>query len=512
MEEISSNKRLAKNTVLLYLRTIIVMAISLFTSRIVLSTLGVDNYGIYNAVGGVVAMFTIISGSLTSAISRYITFELGHGDYSKLKIIFSTSVNIQIGLSIVCLLLGESLGVWFVNYVLNIPEERLFAANFVLQFSLFTFVVNLISIPYNAAIIAHERMSAFAYVSILEVFLKLGVAYFLYVSPWDELIVYALLLFVVSCLLRFIYGIYCNKHFEETKYILVYNKSLIKEMSGFAGWNFLTNGAYVFNTQGISILMNVFFSVSANAARGITHQVESALMQFVNNFTTALNPQITKLYASGNMKEMNVLVMRGARFSYFLSLIICLPIIMEIDFILSIWLEVVPDHTAIFTRLSIISVLIERIGSTGYTACMATGNIKRYVLWVTSVGCLVFPLTYLLYLMGFPVETAYYVYLIIYFLVNFVRLYIMKGLLDFPIMLFVKDVLFKVVLVTSASMVFPLLVIRLFPMSFSRCCLSVLICIVSVVICCFYSGITANERRHVVGRIRKSLNNMKGKI
>jgi len=256
-----NNKRIAKNTILLYFRTIFIMIITLYTSRVVLNQLGVENYGIYNVVGGVVAMFAVISSALSSAISRFITFELGRGNLNKLKVIFSTSVNIQLVISLIVLTFGEIIGVWFLNYKMMIPEERLVAANCVLQCSLITFCIGLISVPYSALIVAHERMSAFAYISIFEAMMKLAVCYLLVVSSWDKLISYALFMLFVSLTVRFIYGMYCSRHFEESHYLFVYDKRLFREMISFAGWTFFTNIAWVFNTQGINLLVNVFLEL-----------------------------------------------------------------------------------------------------------------------------------------------------------------------------------------------------------------------------------------------------------
>lgn len=503
----ANHKRIAKNTLLLYFRTILMMVISLYTSRVVLVTLGVEDFGIYNVVGGVVAMFGMISGALSNAISRFITFELGHGDKEKLKRIFSTSVNIQLGLSLIIIILGETIGLWFLNYKMNIPVERMYAANWVLHCSLLTFAINLVSIPYNAVIIAHERMSVFAYVSILEVSLKLAIVYLLYISFWDKLITYSILLVAVAACIRLVYGIYCNHHFEETKYRAVYDKSLLKEMASFAGWSFLTNTAYLFNTQGVNILINLFFNVGVNAARGIATQVESALMQFVNNFTTALNPQITKSYASGDMSTMNMLVIRGAKFSFLLSLLICLPVIMEADLILRLWLAEVPEHTVSFVRLAIVATMTDRLGLTGYTACMATGNIRRYVIWITSVGCLVFPLTYLVYKMGAEVESAYVVYILVYIGVTSVRLWIMKDLLNFPIWDFVHDVVFRIIFVSAVAAVLPSVIIYAMPQSFIRLIISIVVALLSVLIASYIFGLTNNERNKMTTKMACIINN-----
>ena len=455
MSEFTNNKRIAKNTLFLYFRTLVILVVSLFTSRVILNVLGVEDYGTYNVVGGIVAMFHAVSGALSSAISRFITFELGKGNKNRLSLIFSSSVNIQFGISLIVLLIGEIVGVWFLNYKMNIPVERIPAANWVLQCSLLTFCINLVSVPYNACIIAHEKMKAFAYVSILDALLKLSVCYLIMVSPWDKLISYAVLLLCVSIIIRMTYGIYCHRNFEESHYKLVYDREVLKEMTGFAGWNFFTNSAYVFNTQGVNLLINLFFGVSVNAARGIATQVDHAVMQLVNSFTTALNPQITKNYAAGDMDAMFQLVCRGAKFSYMLLFLFALPIMVETEYVLTIWLKIVPDHAVNFVRLAIIASLVHVIGKTGYTAAMATGKIRRYVLWVTTVGCMVFPFTWLAFEFGAPSEATYIVFIVVYLVVEVVRLWVMKGLLDFPISMFMREVVLKVLLVTIVSVPLP---------------------------------------------------------
>ena len=262
-----NNKRIAKNTLLLYFRMLLTMAISLYTSRVVLHVLGIEDFGIYNVVGGVVAMFSVISGSLSAAISRFITYELGKGDKEKLVRIFSSSVTIQLGLGLVIIILAEVIGVWFLNEKMSIPENRMYAANWVFQLSILTFVINLISVPYNAAIIAHEKMSAFAYISILEVVAKLIIVYMLLLSPIDKLIFYAILMASVALIIRFVYGFYCKRNFEECTYHFILDKELLKKMFGFAGWNFIGTSAGVLRTQGINILLNIYYDPIVNAAR-----------------------------------------------------------------------------------------------------------------------------------------------------------------------------------------------------------------------------------------------------
>lgn len=496
-----NNKRIAKNTLLLYIRTLFIMLVTLYTSRVVLNTLGVTDYGIYNVVGGVVAMFSVISGSLSSSISRFITYEIGHGDFDKLKRIFSTSVNIQIGISLVILVLAEIFGVWFLNTKMNIPQERLSAANWVLQCSLLSFIINLISVPYNACIIAHERMSAFAYISILEAVLKLAVVYMLLISPYDKLVTYAILLVVVALLIRFTYGQYCRRHFEESRYKFVYDKPLVKEMTSFAGWSFFGNGAYMLNVQGVDMLINIFFGVTLNAARGVATQVQNAVMQFVNNFTVAVNPQITKSYAAGEMVYMYRLVCRGARFSYFLLLIFVVPLVCEADYVLRLWLKIVPEHAPAFLRLSLFGTLMTLLGNSMLTAISATGNIKRYQLWITLVGCLVFPLTWVAFELGFPPEATYGIYIVIYFLLNFVRLYIAKGLLKFPARLYLTDVILKVTVVSVISFILPLLFIHHVEQGFLRLCGTCVISLLSTGATIAVLGLEVSERKKIIGKI-----------
>lgn len=497
----NSNRRIAKNTLLLYLRTILTLLILLYTSRVILEVLGVDDYGIYNVVGGVVGMFSLISSSLSSAISRFITFELGKGDVGKLKTVFSTSVNIQIGLSIVIFLLGEIVGGWFLNTKMNIPEARMGAANWVLHCSLAMFCVGLISIPYNACIIAHERMKAFAYVSILEAVLRLLICYLIIVSPIDKLVSYVILLLLISIVIRLIYGRYCGRNFEECHYKFTFDRSLLKEMVGFAGWGFFTNTAWLFNTQGINILINLFFGVGMNAARGIATQVESALMKFAGDFTTALNPQITKSYAIGDYDAMNKLICRGAKFSFFLIFIMSLPVLMETEYILRLWLKTVPEHTGNFVRLTIIAAMAERLGGTGYTACMATGNIRRYSIWITSVGCMVFPLTWISYKLGAPVEACYVLYFLVYVAVLFVRLWIMRGLLNFPTMLFVRKVLLRIAVVVLLAIICPMLIVLSMEQSFVRLLISVIIGLISVAVATYVTGLEKTERESIIDAI-----------
>lgn len=507
---VSNNKRIAKNTLFLYFRTLLVMLVSLYTSRVVLDVLGVENFGIYNVVGGAVAMFGVISGALSNAISRFITYELGKGNSDRLNAVFSTSVNVQIVMTLIIFVLGETIGIWFLYSRMQIPIERMNAAFWVLQCSLITFGISLLSVPYNACITAHEHMKFFAYISIWEIFSRLGICYLVNLSPWDNLISYAILLVVIAVLTRFVYGMYCHKNFLESHYKFSFDKNMMKDIGSFAGWNFFISGATLFNTHGVNLLVNSFFGVSFNAARGIALQMESAITRFVDNFSVAINPQITKSYAEGKLNEMFSLVCRGTRFSYLLFLFFSLPLFFETQIILKIWLKIVPDSTVLFFRLGIIGTMFVLLGKTGYTACMATGKIKRYVFWITVVSCPIFPISYISYTLGAPVYTAYIVFIVVYAVIDFVRLKLMKDMLNFPIMFFFKDVLCRIFAVTAIAIPPPLLVVNSLESSNQRLILTCVISLISTFIGSILFGITRNERLFIITEIKKKVKKIGG--
>lgn len=502
MKNISNNKQIAQNTIFLYFRTILIMLVTLYTSRVVLNTLGVEDFGVYNAVGGVVAMFAVISGALSNAISRYITYGIGKGDKENLKIVFCTSVNIQIIIAIIIFILCEFVGLWFLNSKMNVPDSRLVAANWVLHCSLLTFVINLISVPYNACIIAHEHMNAYAYISIFDAILKLIVAFLLIISPVDKLIVYSILLLLSALGVRLLYGLYCGRHYEECRYMPIYDKHLFKEMMGFAGWNFFGNATSILNSQGINLLINVFFGVVANSARGIASQVEVAVNQFVITFTTAVNPQITKSYAQNDIQRMNYLVCKGAKFSFFLLLIFVIPLFFEADNILKLWLVNVPKNTVLFMRFALIGAMVTILGNTGYTACIATGNIKKYSIVITMIGCLNFIFTWVAYKLGASVEITYVIYIVVYAMVQVARLILMKQMLQFPIMMYIREVLWKITPPLILSLILPALLCTYMEYSIMR---TIVVCFLSILWTCFcisLLGLTRGERITICNKLR----------
>ena len=502
MEISESNKRIAKNTLILYVRMFLMMLVGLYTSRVNLAALGVDNFGVYNVVGGFVAMFSIISTSLSGAISRFITYELGRGGGDKLKTMFSTSVNIMAGLSLLIVIIAELLGPWFIDTQLDIPADREIAAQWVFQFSILNFVVGLISVPYNAAIVAHERMSAFAYISIFEALGKLAVALLIPYSPIDKLIFYAGLLCTMSLIIRFIYGYYCKRHFAECTYTFTFDKSIFKQMSGFAGWNFFNSTAYIFNNQGVNMLLNMFFGVAVNAARGIAVSVDNIVNQFVGNFMTAINPQITKSYASGDFGRMHKLVCRGAKFSYYCMFLLALPIILGAEQILNLWLVDVPKYTVQFVQLILLTSLCDCIGRTGYTACMATGRLKKYSLVITSVAILEFPLVWVAFSLGATPLYAYYIYVFVKIAALIARMFLMEEMIHLKATMYVTLVFLPIILTTLIALVVPLLLNLVMEPSLIRLVVVSVVSVLSVGLSALYLGMTVSERQVILNSVR----------
>jgi len=504
----SNNKRIAKNTLLLYFRMLLMMVISLYTSRVILNVLGVEDFGIYNVVGGVVTMFSIISGSLSAAIGRFITYELGKENQSGLNKIFSASVTIQLLLSLIITILIETIGVWFLNNKMTIPTERIAAANWVLQFSIITFVINLISVPYNATIIAHEKMSAFAYISILEGFGKLGIAFLILISPIDRLIYYSILMCSVAVIVRWTYGYYCKRHFSECVYHFHWNKNILKKMFGFAGWNFIGATSAVLRDQGGNVIINLFCGPTVNAARGIASQVNGAIMGFVNNFMMALNPQITKSFASGDRAYMMTLIFQGARLSFYMLLFLSLPVISNAHYILTLWLKIAPEHTATFVQLTLVCAMGESISNPLITAMLATGQIKKYQIIVGGLQLLNLPLSYMFLHMGYSPETVIMVAIFLSQCCLAARLYLLRGMIGLSSILFLKKVYLNIIAVTSISASAPLCLANYMEETFLSFVLSSVVSMTCTAITILYIGCNRKERVFVI----EKLYNLKKKI
>lgn len=434
------------------------MVISFFTSRIMLNALGVDNYGINNVVGGLVSMFQIVSLSLTSTTSRFLTFGLGRGDIRELKVIFSTGLNIQIIISIIVVILIETIGVWFLNHRMNIPPNRMYAANWVLQCSVVIFVVGLISTPYNASLIAHEKMSVFAWMTIFSVAVKLIVVTAICFYSGDRLILMSILLLISSIMSAGIYLIYCKKHFEECTYEFIISKRYFKDMFSFAGWNFIGCTAGILKDSGVNVVINLFSGPAVNAARGIAMQLNSIISQFTNNFLTAVSPQITKDYATDRLPQMHRLIFLGTRFSFYLFLFLSLPVLLETEKILFIWLGEVPKQTVLFARLAIILSLSDLLSSLLVTAQLATGKIKNYQIVVGGILMFNLPVSYLLLYLGYIPEITLVVAIIISQISLVARIWFLRKMIMMSARDFFVKVYLNILEVLAFSIILPLII------------------------------------------------------
>ena len=452
-----ANKRIAKNTLMLYIRMFFTMAVSLFTSRVILQTLGVTDYGINNVVGGVVTMFSFLNGAMASATQRYLNVDIAQGNKEHLRTTFRTAMQIHVLIALAIFVLAETVGLWFVLNKLIIPEDRMYAAMWVYQLSILASMVGIISLPYDADIIAHERMSAFAYISMMDVILKLVIVYMLVISPFDKLITYSALFLGVNLLDRFIYNFYCKRHFEEVNFSLKIEKQLFKEMSSFAGWSLWGNLAGVLFTQGLNMLLNMFFGPAVNAARGIAVQVQGVIQGFVANVQTAVNPQITKSYAQNNLPRMHKLMFASSKFCFYLLFLMVLPLSFEAHFVLQIWLGIVPDHTVWFLRLIMFIMLTETLANPYIVANQATGKVKLYQAICGGLLLMIVPIAYIVLKLGGNPESVYVVHGCIAIITQIARVYMMRNLIDLPMMEYFKKVVMPILLVAVTAFILPFL-------------------------------------------------------
>ena len=495
-EEPNRGRRVAKNTALLYLRMIIVMMVSLFTSRVILAKLGVEDYGIYNLVGGVVAMFGVLSSSLVASVSRFLTYDLGTGDIKHLRKTYSVSLIVLTIMAVGIGLLIEIIGVWFLNTQLNIPVERMDAANFVLQCSILSFIVGIIVTPFGALVVAHEKMGVYAYLSLIDVFMKLAILYALSFFPFDKLETYSVLLMLAGFVTPVFNFIYCKKKFSEARFSFVWDRELIKQLGAFTGWSVFGQVSWMANTQGVNMLINMFFGVTLNAARGIASQVEGGVQTFVSNFTMAINPQVTKSYAAGDMEYMRKLIFVSARLSFCMVLFFAIPICLEVHQILVLWLKTVPSYTEIFVQLTLLNMLVMMLTNPLTSAQNATGHIKRYSIVMSSTTLTVFPLTYIAFKLGLPPYSTYMIFFFVYFSMIFLKIWLVKNYIGISYKDYLVKVVMRTLLVAIASLTLPL---------FLRMCMSPSVCrliVVSLVsVLCtlvFTYGIGLNTSERIV--------------
>lgn len=500
-----NNRRIAKNTMMLYFRMILTMIVSLYTSRVILNTLGVEDYGIYNVVGGVVSMFAFFNSAMSSATQRFLSFEIGKGDFAQLRKTFNATQIIHIGIAGVIFILAETVGLWFVKTYLVIPPERLEAAIWVYHFSVLSFMVSIIQVPYNATIIAHERMNVYAYVSIIEVSLKLLIVFMLTWITYDKLKLYGILHFGVVFIIAAIYRVYTRSNFEESKFEFVKDQKLYKTLISYSGWNLFGNIAGVAKGQGVNILLNIFYGPVVNAARGIAMQVQAAVNSFVSNFQMAVNPQIIKSYAADEREYMYSLVIRGSKFSFYLLFILSLPIMIEVDQILKLWLKTVPEYSSIFTILVLVIILIDCVSGPLMTAIQATGKIKVYQAVVGSLLMLILPISYFLLKLGYSPEITLYVNIVISIIALSFRLYLVWKLLEFPIKRFVEEIILKNILIVLLSFSLPLLIRTSMDEHFIRLIVIVFVTLIWNAVIIFSLGLQKSEKAIVIRGINKIL-------
>lgn len=453
-----SDERIAKNTIFLYIRTFVTMVVTLYTSRVVLKYLGVEDYGVYNVVGGVVAMMGILNNAMSSASQRFFAYELGRGNLQRLKETFNACLIVYIGVCVLLVIVAETIGLWFLHTKLNIPEERTYAANWVYQFSIVASVVSLLSNPYNAAIIAHERMKIYAYVSILEALLKLVIVFLLPLIPVDRLVTYAFLVLVCQVLIRIIYQVYCSKNFQECSFGRVNDCAIFKHVLSFSGWNLYGSFAVLMKTQGLNILLNMFFSPVVNASRGIANQVNAAVTQFFSSFYSAIRPQIIKSYAKEDYDNSVRLVIKSSIFSFYLMLVVCLPLLLETSSVIYFWLGQIPENVVCFTKLMILITVVDSMAHPLMTLVQASAKLKLYQIIVSSLILLNIPISYLFLLQGFSPNIVFIVSLSISVVCFFVRIFYVASFMEFPCWSYIKNVFFKALFIAGISAALPLIV------------------------------------------------------
>lgn len=489
-----NNKRIAKNTLFLYMRMLLIMGVTLYTSRVVLSVLGVEDFGIYNVVGGIVAMCSILNGAMAVSTQRYLTYELGRADSVRFSQTFSVCVTIYLLFSVLFFILAETVGVWFLNTKLVIPSARMIAANWAYQFSVLTAIASLLYVPYTAALIAYEKMTFYAYVGIFEAISRLSVVLIISYYPCDRLVAYSLLLALITMLVALFYRYYCVIHIKECRYFFYWDKNLFTQLFAYSGWNLFGSVSSVVKGQGLNMLLNIFFNPSVNASRGIAYQVNAAITQFSSNFYTAIRPQITKYYAQGDMGNMFSLVLASTKYSLFLIMLISLPIMIETPYIIRLWLGQLPEYVVAFTRLVVAITMVDVVAMPLMTTAHATGKIALYQSLVGTLTILILPISYLLLCFkdSSPMS-VFWVSLIMSFVCLFVRLWIVRRLVKFPVNLYLVEIL-KGIVVIVVSAIIPISTSLYLDSSFFSFLLVVILSIISSLFFIYLLGLSQDER------------------
>ncbi|MBQ0089035.1 MAG: lipopolysaccharide biosynthesis protein [Prevotellaceae bacterium] len=500
----TNNKTIAKNTVLLYMRMFFTIIIGLYTSRVILQGLGITDYGIYNLVGGIVSMLAFLNVGMTGASQRFISYELGKGSLDSLKNVFCTSILTHNTIAVIGILAFETIGLWLVNYKLVIPSERLYAANIVFQCSIITFAVSTISIPYNACLVAHEKMGQFAYISMLETILKLGVALLITVSPFDKLILYAVLILCIQILIRLLYSVYCKKHFEECSYKFHFDKSLYKEMFSFAGWGCVGNMGFSLKDQLSNIILNLFFGTTVNAARGVATQVNGIINGFAMNFTMAMNPQITKQYAAGNIDRSKSLAISGSKYAFFLLSMVVIPFIINEKYVLRLWLGEVPEYTDAFVCIILIASCIYSMTHTISSAIIATGRVKVFQSLLAITLLLEAPIAYVILKLGGAPYMALLPCIFTNFLSIILRIVILHNYLpQYSIREYLLGIVTRCLLIFIIAFALSYYVHSLFNEGIGTVLLTSTISVIICALLMFFIGLDRREKEFIISKILK---------
>ena len=490
----SNTARIAKNTLMLYFRQIVIMLVSLYTVRVVLETLGTQDYGIYNVVGGVVVLFTFLNQAMTSATQRFLNFALGQNNTEQARDVYSASLVIHAAIALAVVVLAETAGLWFFNTWLNIPGERQEAAFAVYQFSVAATVIGILQVPYRATVIAYEKMSFFALLSIVEAALRLGTVFLLPVILFDHLVVYAFLVFVTGIVVLFIHKVYCNRVFETARFRFCKDKDLFRRLLGFSGWAVFGGVANLGRDQGTNILLNIFHGVTVNAAVGIATQVNSAVYQFVGNFQTAFKPQIVKSYSAREYDRFIRLIYRTSKASFCLLLLFALPLYINADFVLRLWLVVVPDYAVAFTRMILISSLMTAIAGPLWMSIQATGEIRKYQLIVSSLILVNLPLSLLFLWIGFSPVWVLGTKVCMEAVTLVWRIFFLGRKINFSAIDFFCGVIMPVLVIASISAVMAGIVYGLFDNTWSRLVISCIASTVTIGCLVYLVGLSKEEK------------------
>ena len=491
---LKDNRRIAKNTLMLYIRMLLIMVVSLYTSRIILGVLGVEDFGIYNVVGGVVAMVSFLNSTLSSTCQRYFSYEIGRGNQEGISILFRLNLTVYLYFILVVIFFAETIGLWFVNNCLVIPQDRIVAMNWTYQFSILTFIVSSFSIPYNALIISHEQMSVYAYISIIEVLLRLGIVFLLSLGDVDRLILYAVLLFLSTSCITLFYYVYCKCKYPESHYSYLWKSDKIREVASYSGWHLIGAVSVIVRNQGVNVLLNSFFNPVVNGARAIAFQVSVAVDSLTNSFFVAVKPQIYKLYGANELNQMYILLSRSSKICFLRVAILAYPILMNMEFVLNLWLNQIPDYTVLFTQLVLINALIDSVNGPAIAAALATGRIKKFEIITGGLMILNLPMSYILLFWGCAPEVTMIVSIVLSLVTIIIRSFILEKLMGYKVVDYMANVFFPLLMIGLLSFIFVYFIGKCIPNAVIHFFVTSIVAVLLLSIFTFFIALTSSER------------------